>query len=147
MSDPFLFGEDGLDAGLRRCLLQAGLSQEAVDQRLAEREQRIAGWASLADLVGDTLLDAGFPQHDPTTASGGFHLNHILYDEGVLVDWALPGERVPTADNDPFHDAVEQIMNSALCAILTATGYTAHLIPDDQDDAGCVMVVAGPAEP
>ena len=108
-----------------------------VEWLMAGREAR-ARLAPIADDVHEALEAAGFHAHDPYSTGGGFHIAIHMYDDAVLVCWAA---RQQTADRvGPLERAVEGIMNPAVQAILQSSGFSSRIIPEGEDNAGCVMV-------
>jgi hypothetical protein len=98
-------------------------------------------WAPAAASIQRALESAGFHRHDPYGAGGGFHIATHVRDDGVLVCWAARREGPELRyQPDSYERAVERTMNPALVAILTAAGFTAEQIPENEDNAGCIVV-------
>ncbi len=139
MSDPFLrsSGEDtspgirSLAPSFHEMLREAGVPQDHIDEFEALRVQ----WSELVADLGQALEDAGFRRHDPMGRPGGFWIAWHLRDDGVLVTWAVNNDR-----SGRFGDPITAIMHPTLQAILNAYGFAAERIPDDEDDAGSVLV-------
>ncbi|MFC0038223.1 hypothetical protein [Actinomadura rayongensis] len=101
--------------------------------------RRVEGSAPLNEEIGAALESAGMDRHDTAgEGSGGFHVATWLRDDGVVVSWALRGRM--NSDGDAFESAVHAVMHPALARILTAAGFDARIIPEDEDDAGFVLV-------
>ena len=125
-------------SGLPRSLLDTAPAE--ILQDIAEAVARAESWSDLADSIYDALEAAGFHQHDPYNAEGGggFHINTILRDDGILVSWA--SRRHTVYEPGSFEVTVERIVQTGLLAILVACGFAAEQIPDDEDFAGYILV-------
>jgi hypothetical protein len=146
MSDPFLrSGDENIDADeisddelLRRSGLPRDVFEQLPREHVEQFISRVESWATLAADLDRILVSAGFHRHDPRGPGGGFSIATWLRSDAVVVSWALR-DRMKSA-HDPFEDRVESIMHPTLAAIFAECGYDAEIIPDDQDDAGCVLV-------
>jgi hypothetical protein len=98
----------------------------------------VESWTELAAGLCTALEAAGFRQHDPLSAGGGFHIAAHVRDDGVLVSWATWQDT--SSEPGSAENTIETIMQSALQAILAASGYAAQMIPEGHDDAGCILV-------
>jgi hypothetical protein len=162
VTDPFLLSayddEPGIEAqavgridelarkaGLPRSLLDTAPAEILED--IAEAVARAESWSGLADRVYEALEAAGFHQHDPYNAEGGggFHINTILRDDGILVSWA--SRRHTMYEPGSFEITIERIVQTALLAILVACGFEAGQIPDHEDFAGYILVTGRAGEP
>jgi hypothetical protein len=125
-------------SGLPRSLLDTAPAEILED--IAEAVARAESWSDLADSIYDALEAAGFHQHDPYNAEGGggFHINTILRDDGILVSWA--SRRHTVYEPGSFEVTVERMVQTALLAILVACGFEAEQIPDEEDFAGYILV-------
>jgi hypothetical protein len=138
-------GELARRMGVSRAFLQ-GLPPETFSQMeevAARAEAHQERWGDLNDLIVRKLTAAGFRQHDPFGPRGGFCVH--IWDNGVTVAWSA----TEYADDvvSPFEKMVESVMIPALEQILQATGFTASIIPEGQDDSGYIRVTDwhGPA--
>ena len=152
VTDPFLlsgYGGESVPAarsagGNGELALRSGLPWAILDIVPAEAVEsfvtRVESWAELAADLRQELEAAGFHQHDPSSAGGGFHIAAHLRDDGVLVSWAT--RRYASCEPGSFESTVENIMRPALQAILAARGFAAQAIPEGHDDAGYILVTA-----
>jgi hypothetical protein len=126
--------------GLPRSLFE-DMSPEALDvmegtsARIEENEEM---WGDLARSVARMLTAAGFVQHDPLHRPGGFHLS--LWEDGVVMAWSTT--EYPEDSVSPFEHAVMSVMHPALMRILQDSGYTASIIPEEEDNAGYIRITA-----
>jgi hypothetical protein len=122
--------------------LRSGFPRAILDIASAEAAEnfvtRIESWAELVAGLRQALEAAGFRQHDPRGAGGGFHITAHLRDDGVLVSWVVRQDMSSAPGS--FGSTIENVMRSALQAILTACGFAAQAIPEGHDDAGCILV-------
>jgi hypothetical protein len=128
--------------GVPRTMLE-DMPQETLDQinqSVARTEADQEAWGGLADSIASTLTAAGFRRHDPYGHRGGFHLS--LWEDGVILAWSTT--EYPEDSVSPFEKTVEHVMNPALEQILQATGFTARIVPEGEDNAGSVRVTGGP---
>ena len=126
--------ELALRAGLPRAI--PGIAPaEAAESFVTRAESR----AELAAGLRRALEAAGFRQHDPRDAGGGFHIAAHLPDDGVLVSWAT--RQYTSHEPGSFENTIENIMQPALQAILAACGFAAQAIPEGHDYAGCILVI------
>jgi hypothetical protein len=128
--------------GVPRTMLE-DMPQETLDQisqSVARAEADQETWGDLANSIASKLTAAGFRQHDPYGHRGGFHLS--LWEDGVILSWSTT--EYPEDSVSPFEKTVEHVMNPALEQILQATGFTARIVPDGEDNAGSVRVTGGP---
>lgn len=102
--------------------------------RSGELERKV--WGDLAGLVARRLTAAGFRRHDPRGQRGGFHLS--LWEDGVILAWSTT--EYPEDTVSPFEKMVEHTMHPALEQILQATGFTARIIPEGEDNGGAIRV-------
>lgn len=132
-------------SGLPRSLLDTAPAEILED--IAEAVARAESWSGLADSIYEALEAAGFHQHDPYNAEGGggFHVNTILRDDGILVSWA--SRRHTVYEPGSFEVTVERIVQSGILAILVACGFEAEQIPDDEDFAAYILVTGRRDEP
>jgi hypothetical protein len=157
VTDPFLLsahdeesGPGGTAAGrIDELALRSGLPRAILDRMPAEAvgvvEEFVTRVESWADLVGDlreVLEAAGFRQHDPRGEGGGYHIAAHVRDDGVLVSWATT--QYKASGPGSFEYTVERIVQPALRKVLEECGFAAQLIPDGQDDAGCILVTGRP---
>lgn len=106
-------------------------------EQTAVRVEAVAEtWGELADSIARKLTAAGFRRHDPLGQRGGFGL--CLWEDGVIVTWSAT-EYAEDAVS-PFEEMVEHVMNPALEQILQATGFTARIIPAEEDNGGYIRV-------
>ena len=109
---------------------------DRMEQLVARRETNEDAWGDLADSVARKLTAAGFRRHDPYGQRGGFHLS--LWEDGVIVAWSTT--EYPEDMVSPFEKKVEHAMRPALEQILQATGFTARIIPEEEDNGGDIRV-------
>lgn len=109
---------------------------DRMEQLVARRETNEDAWGDLADSVARKLTAAGFRRHDPYGQRGGFHLS--LWEDGVIVAWSTT--EYPEDMVSPFEKTVEHAMRPALEQILQATGFTARIIPEEEDNGGDIRV-------
>lgn len=109
---------------------------DRMEQLVARRETNEEAWGDLADSVARKLTAAGFRRHDPYGQRGGFHLS--LWEDGVIVAWSTT--EYPEDMVSPFEKTVEHAMRPALEQILQATGFTARIIPEEEDNGGDIRV-------
>jgi hypothetical protein len=103
-------------------------------------------WAPLVARIHAALETAGFHQHDPYSEGGGYHTATHVRDDGVLICWAARYDDPETLyQPDTYERAVERIMNPVLLAIVTAAGFAAWQIPDEEDNGGCIVVTGSAA--
>jgi hypothetical protein len=124
--------------GVSRALLQ-GMSPEILDRMeefAARTEAHYERWGDLTDLIVRKLTAAGFRQHDPSGPRGGFCVH--VWDDGVIVGWSATEYTDDMVS--PFEKTVEHVMIPALEQLLQATGFTAGIIPEGQDDSGYIRV-------
>lgn len=139
MSDPFLrsSGDEAppairsLGRSFHGMLREAGVPQAHVDEFEALRER----WADLVADLDQALESVGFRRHDPMGPGGGFWICWHLREDGVLASWAVTNDSAVE-----FGDRISGIMHPALQAVLTACGFVAELVPEDEDNAGTVLV-------
>jgi hypothetical protein len=62
----------------------------------------------------------------------------MLQDDGVLVGWSTTEQTPETVTQ--FEQMVESAVVSAIEDILLATGFIAHVIPEDDDYGGSICV-------
>ena len=103
-----------------------------MEQSAARREADEEAWGDLADSVARKLTAAGFRRHDPLGQRGGFHLS--LWEDGVIVAWSTT--EYPEDSVGRFEKTVEHAMRPALEQILQTTGFTARIVPEEEDK-GC----------
>lgn len=150
VTDPYLLsaGDDApvpeALAGLAR---RMGLLPDDLDdldrQAAARREADDQAWGDLAGQVAGKLTAAGFRRHDPFGPRGGFGLS--LWEDGVIVAWSTT--EYPEDSVSPFEEMVERAMHPALEQILQASGFTARIVPQEEDNGGAIRVTGwqGPA--
>jgi hypothetical protein len=109
---------------------------DRMEQLVARRETNEEAWGDLADSVARKLTAAGFRRHDLYGQRGGFHLS--LWEDGVIVAWSTT--EYPEDTVSPFEKTVEHAMRPALEQILQATGFTARIIPEEEDNGGDIRV-------
>jgi len=109
---------------------------DGIEQSAAHLEAGQETWGDLADSIARKLTAAGFRRHDPFGQRGGFHL--CLWEDGVIVAWSTT--EYPEDSVSPFEKTVEHAMLPALEQILQATGFTAGIIPDGEDNGGDIRV-------
>jgi hypothetical protein len=109
---------------------------EGIEQSAARIEAGQKTWRDLADSIARKLTAAGFRRHDPLGQRGGFHLS--LWEDGVIVAWSTT--EYPEDSVSPFEKTVEHAMLPALVRILQATGFTARIIPEEEDNGGDIRV-------
>jgi len=71
-----------------------------------------------------------------TASAGGFHLS--LWEDGVILAWSTT--EYPEDTVSPFEKMVEHAMHPALVQILQATGFTARIVPEGEDNGGDIRV-------
>jgi hypothetical protein len=129
--------------------LRSGLPQAILDIAPAEAVEdfvrRVESWAELTAALRQALEAAGFHQHEPWGAGGGFHIAAHVRDDGVLVSWAT--RQHTSCEPGSFENTIESIMQSALQAVLAACGFAAQAIPEGHDHAGCILVTGRPDAP
>jgi hypothetical protein len=122
--------------------LRSGLPRAILDIAPAEAVEnfvtRVESWAELAAGLHQALEAAGFRQHDPWSAGGGFHIAAHLRDDGVVVSWAT--RQYTSYGPGSFENTIANIMQPALQAILATCGFAAQTIPEGHDYAGCILV-------
>jgi hypothetical protein len=122
--------------------LRSGLPQAVLDIVPAEAAQdfvmRVERWADLSAGLRQALEAAGFHQHEPWSAGGGYHIAAHVRDDGVLVSWAT--KQYSAHDPGSFENTIENIMQPTLQAILAACGFAAQTIPEGHDCAGYLLV-------
>jgi hypothetical protein len=128
-------GELALRSGLPRAVLDLVPIEVAEDFGA-----RMENWADLIAALRQVLEAAGFHQHDPWSAGGGFHIAAHVHNDGVLVSWAA--EQDTTQESGSFENTIATIMQPALQAILAASGFTVQTIPDDHDYGGYLLVTS-----
>ncbi len=138
-------GELALQMRVPRAMLD-GMPPQALDQieqTAAHIEANHETWGHLADSIASQLTAAGFRPHTPRGHRGGFHLS--LWENGVIVAWSTT--EYPEDSVSPFEKTVEDAVHPALEQILQAAGFTARIIPAEEDSAGCIRVTGwhGPA--
>lgn len=150
VSDPFLlsgYGGESAPAarptgGNDEPALRSGLPRAILDIVPAETVEsfvtRVESWAELTADLRQELEAAGFHQHDPSSAGGGFHIAAHLRDDGVLISWAT--RRYTSCEPGSFESTVENMMRPALHVILAACGFAAQAIPEGHEDAGYILV-------
>lgn len=119
----------------------AGTDDEMLDRLewLCDRsDEHETAWGGLADQVDRELIAAGFMRHNPMGHRGGFCLS--LWDDGVLLAWSTTEYEEDTVS--PFEKMVSRVMHPAIDQILQATGFGTRLIPDGEDNAGCIMITS-----
>jgi hypothetical protein len=124
--------------GLARATL-ANLAPQALDsldEAVAYSEEQEQTWGALADEIARVLTAAGFRRHHLHGRRGGFHL--CLWDDGIILMWAAT--EAPDDQVTPFERLVERAMHPALERILVASGFTASIIPEEEDNGGCIRV-------
>jgi hypothetical protein len=109
---------------------------DRMEQFAAHRETLEETWGDLADSIAMKLTAAGFRQHDPAGQRGGFCLS--MWDDGVILGWSTTEYTEDMVS--PFEKTVEHTMLPALEQILQATGFTAHFIPEEEDNGGDIRV-------
>jgi hypothetical protein len=109
---------------------------DQMEQSAVRREAVEEAWGDLADSVSRKLTAAGFRRHDPYGHRGGFHLS--LWEDGIILEWSTADYAEDTVS--PFEKTVERAMHPALEQILHAAGFTARLIPEEEDFGGDITV-------
>ena len=71
-----------------------------------------------------------------TASAGGFHLS--LWEDGVILAWSTT--EYPEDTVSPFEKMVEHALHPALVQILQATGFTARIVPEGEDNGGDIRV-------
>lgn len=150
VTDPFLLSADedesapaARSAGRNDELaLRSGLPRAILDIAPAEAVEdfvtRVESWAELTATLRQVLEAAGFHQHEPWAAGGGFHIAAHVRDDGVLVSWAT--RQYTSCEPGSFENTIESIMQSALQVILAACGFATQTIPEGHDNAGYILV-------
>jgi hypothetical protein len=115
---------------------------DRMEQTAARREADDETWGDLADSIARKLTAAGFRRHDPYGQRGGFHLS--LWEDGVILAWSTTEYEEDTVS--PFEKTVEHAMHPALEQILQATGFTARIIPEEEDNGGDIRVTGWQGE-
>jgi hypothetical protein len=121
------------------CTVLEGMSSEDLDrmeESAARREADEEAWGDLADQVARKLTAAGFRRHNPLGQRGGFGVS--LWEDGVVVSWSTT--EYAEDEVSAFETMVERTVRPALEQILQATGFTARIIPDEEDNGGAVRV-------
>ena len=109
---------------------------DRMEQSAAHRQALEETWGDLADSIAKKLTAAGFRRHDPCGQRGGFCLS--MWDDGVILAWSTTECTEDTVS--PFEKTVEHAMLRALEQILQATGFTARIIPEGEDNSGDIRV-------
>jgi len=109
---------------------------DRMEESAAHIKAREKTWGDLADSIARKLTAAGFRRHDPTGQRGGFFLS--MWDDGVIVAWSATEYTNDTVG--PFEQIVERAMLTALEQILQAIGFTARIIPEQEDNGGDIRV-------
>jgi hypothetical protein len=109
---------------------------DRMEQFAAHREELEETWGDLADSIAMKLTAAGFRRHDPAGQRGGFCLS--IEDDGVILGWSTTEYTDDTVSL--FEKTVGHTMLSALEQILQATGFTARMIPEEEDNGGDIRV-------
>ena len=117
---------------------------DRMEQSAAHIKVREETWGDVADSITKKLTAAGFRRHDPFGQRGGFCLS--IWDDGVILAWSTTEYTEDTVS--PFEKTVEHAMLPALEQILQATGFTARIIPEEEDNGGDIRVTGwqGPAD-
>jgi len=121
------------------CTVIEDMPSEALDrmeQSAARMEALGQTWGDLADSVTKRLTAAGFRRHDLYGQRGGFHLS--MWDDGVLLSWSTTEYAEDMVS--PFEKTVGHAILPALEQILQATGFTARIIPEEEDNGGDIRV-------
>ena len=152
VTDPFLLSGYDDDRAARRpsrndeLARRSGLPRNLLDDmppdalRVVEDcVARVEAWADLSAAIHRTLENAGFHQHDLRGEGGGFHIASHVRDDGVLVSWEAR-QYAPTDGPGSFSYKVERVMRPALREILAASGFEAQPVPEDEDNAGYILV-------
>jgi hypothetical protein len=118
-------------------------SLDQIEQIAARIEADHDTWRDLADSIASQLTAAGFRQHDARGHRGGFHLS--LWEDGVIVAWSTTDYSDDAVS--AFEKTVEHAVYPALEQILRATGFTARIVPAEENNAGSIRVTGcqGPA--
>jgi hypothetical protein len=109
---------------------------DGMEQSAARIEADEEAWGDLADWIVRKLTAAGFRRHNPLGERGGFNLS--LWEDGVIVTWSTTEYAEDTVS--PFEKTVEQAVLPALEQVLQSTGFTAHIIPEGEDNSGNIRV-------
>lgn len=109
---------------------------DRMEQSAARREAREETWGDLADSIAKKLTAAGFRRHDPYGQRGGFHLS--VWEDGIILAWSTTEYAEDMVG--PFEKTVEDAVLPALEQILQATGFTARIIPEGEDNCGDIRV-------
>jgi hypothetical protein len=139
-------GEIARRIGVPRTMLE-GMPADDLDrmeQSAARREANEETWGDLADSVARKLTAAGFRQHNQRGQRGGFHLS--LWEDGIILAWSTAEYMEDIVS--PFEKTVEHAMHPALEQILQAAGFTARIIPEEEDFGGNIRVTGweGPGD-
>lgn len=155
MTDPYLLSVNGdspvlaaavdrIDQLARRTRVSRTMLEDmpaeildSMEQAAARREADEETWGDLADSIARKLTAAGFRRHDPLGQRGGFHLS--LWEDGVILTWSTTEYAEDTVS--PFEKMVEHAVLPALEQILQATGFTARIIPEEEDNGGSIRVI------
>jgi hypothetical protein len=109
---------------------------DIMEQVAARSEADEDAWGDLADSVARELTAAGFRRHNPVGQRGGFCLS--LWEDGIVLAWSTT--EYPEDCVSPFEKTVMHAMHPALEQILKATGFTTSVIPEEEDNGGCIRV-------
>jgi len=109
---------------------------DLMERSAACTESNEETWGELADSIARKLTAAGFRRHDPYSQRGGFCLS--LWEDGVVVAWSTTEYQEDAVS--PFEKMVEHAMRPALEQILQASGFTARVIPEEEDNGGDIRV-------
>jgi hypothetical protein len=156
VTDPFLWSASDDESAPSRPVsrtgelaLRSGLPRAVLDVVPAEVAEdfvtRVERWADLSAGLHQALQAAGFRQHDPWGAGGGFHIAAHVHDDGVLVSWAT--RQYTSHEPGSFENTMADIMTPALQAILAACGFAAQTIPDGRDYPGYLLVTGRTGTP
>lgn len=109
---------------------------DRMEQSAARMQARQERWGDLADAVAQKLTAAGFRRHEAYGKRGGFCLS--MWEDGLIVGWSAADYAEDMVS--PFEKMVERAILPALEQILQASGFTARIIPEAEDNGGDIRV-------
>jgi hypothetical protein len=127
-----------MDELARRAGVPRGVLDIVSPEVIEDFVTRVESWADLSAGLRQALGAAGFQQHDPRGAEGGFYIASHLRDDGVLATWST--RDYTSHEPGSFENMIPAIMNPALQSVLAVCGVAVQTIPAGEDNAGDLLV-------